>query len=45
MKQKYIKPTSRIFQLQGPVLMVSGSVEVKSYQHRTITIGDDDSES
>jgi len=44
MKQKYLKPTSRIFQLQGPVLMVSGSVEVNSYQHGTITIGDDDSE-
>ena len=44
MKQKYIKPTSRIFQLQGPVLMVSGSVEVNSYQRRTITIGADDSE-
>lgn len=43
MKQKYIKPTSRIFQLQGPVLMVSGSVEVSDYKHDTISIGDDDS--
>ena len=43
MKQKYLKPTSRIFQLQGPVLMVSGSVEVNDYKHDTISIGDDDS--
>ncbi len=43
MKQKYLKPTSRIFQLQGPVLMVSGSVEVSDYKHDTISIGDDDS--
>jgi hypothetical protein len=44
MKQKYIKPTSRIFQLQGPVLMVSGSVEVTDYKRGdTISIGDDDS--
>ena len=42
MKQKYIKPTSRIFQLQGPVLMVSGSVEVNDYEHDTISIGDKD---
>ena len=43
MKQKYLKPTSRIFQLQGPVLMVSGSVEVTDYKRDTISIGDVDS--
>jgi len=44
MKQKYITPTSHVIRLQGPVLMVSGSVEVNDYNHGTITIGDDDSE-